>query len=110
MTEPEDLEEDLFADLYDADDSTHHAAPPAAVPNLPEPPPKPGQINQPTSPHPPSNFDSDQITRVDPLAEQQFPQNREQRNGIQSDAMPDGESAATNVEPETQGTGIKEDG
>jgi len=108
MTEPEDLEEDLFADLYDADDNTHQA-PPATIVHLPEPPPKPEQIDQ-LNFSLPSNFDSNQINRVDPPAEQQFSQNQELRNGIQSDTLQDGESSAANAEPETQGTGIKEDG
>jgi len=109
MTEPEDLEEDLFADLYDADDNTHQA-PPTTTVYLPEPPAKPEQTDQPSFSLPLSNFDNNQINRVDPPVEQQFSQNREQRNGIQSDTLQDGEGGATNAEPEIQGTGIKEDG
>ncbi len=68
------------------------------------------QTGQPSSPLPSSNVDSIPINRVDPQAEQQFSQNREQRNGVQSDSVQDGEGGAANVEPEIQGTGIKEDG
>jgi hypothetical protein len=95
---------------YDADDITHPIALPAAIPNLPEPPANPEQINQSNVPFPQSVLESNQINRVDPAVEQQSLQSGEQRNGVESDAVQHGEGGAVNVEPETQGTGIKEDG
>ncbi|KAL9622054.1 MAG: hypothetical protein Q9160_003553 [Pyrenula sp. 1 TL-2023] len=79
MTEPEDLEEDLFADLYDGDDantSSNVAAPAAAI--VPEPtpaqqapinnfaPPEPQPMEVPVDPEiPPPGGGDDQAMNED---------------------------------------------
>ncbi|KKZ60051.1 hypothetical protein EMCG_05174 [[Emmonsia] crescens] len=120
MTEPEDLEEDLFADLYDADDSTQRAAPPAAAPSFPEPqqPPQ-NETNAPTVPPPQQQTsDNNQHYHIETQMEQQHVMNGDQRNGV-NEPVPiaqESDHIATHVESGSHGghgghgTGIKEDG
>jgi len=94
---------------YDADESTDYADPPAAVPKLSEPPPP--QLEQAKMPSLPSSVDNNQINQFDAMTEHHPSQNVEQRNGVaQQDLVQDSDGGAMNVEPESQGTGIKEDG
>ncbi|EEP76089.1 predicted protein [Uncinocarpus reesii 1704] len=123
MTEPEDVEEDLFADLYDADETTQPAAPPASAP---APTPVPAVIS--STPHPgTANLSQTQLAQTQPQApfQAQTTENYEPgstdaanyeqpggQNGIsQFDVAAQVDSTSLmNTQPETQGTGIKEDG
>ncbi|EEH38071.1 hypothetical protein PAAG_00992 [Paracoccidioides lutzii Pb01] len=120
MTEPEDLEEDLFADLYDADDTTQSAAAPAApaaTPSFPEPQESQLQpqieVNAQSVPPPQQQSTSNSQTyHHDTQTEQQHATNGEQQTGV-NESTPitqDTEHRAANVEPGSHGTGIKEDG
>ncbi|KAK2740257.1 hypothetical protein FQN55_008983 [Onygenales sp. PD_40] len=115
MTEPEDLEEDLFADLYDADDNAHHAAPQAAPLNTPsfaEPQAPQNEISAPIAPAQQPPIDNNQISQVETQAENGYLQNGGQSNGFGDHSMvaQDNGTSAAAIEPENQGTGIKEDG
>ncbi|OJD27672.1 hypothetical protein ACJ73_00940 [Blastomyces percursus] len=117
MTEPEDLEEDLFADLYDADDNTQRAAAPATTPSFPEAQPPP-QVETNTStvlpPQQPASGNN-QGHHVEIQSEQQHSTNGEQRNGAneptpmtqESDHIPSHIESGSHG---SHGTGIKEDG
>ncbi|KAG2414210.1 hypothetical protein HFD88_003401 [Aspergillus terreus] len=105
MAEPEDVEEDLFADLYDADESS----------------------NQPTSAaQPPKPSDSaPTAVPAQPTAQTHIPQStydhtqsmNQHDGGYQNGASAQSGSGFAHAaagppsgEPEPQGTGIKEDG
>ncbi|RMJ25239.1 hypothetical protein PHISP_03897 [Aspergillus sp. HF37] len=119
MTEPEDVEEDLFADLYEADDTANNASAAAPAPLQPDPtasgvPPQPigGPVNQFGGL---SQFDSQE-----PQNPYQVPLDDGQQNGAgnlypawDSNAAVAPEPAAQDIRPITgtrAGTGIKEDG
>ncbi|KAK2865459.1 hypothetical protein FQN49_003559, partial [Arthroderma sp. PD_2] len=108
MTEPEDLEEDLFADLYDAEDTkTTTAAPTAAPQAAPEPP-----ANKPDVPE---TFNATQYAvnqQQQPVEEHKLEPPPAQNGGqggmpIAADTHSGGQ---VSHETENQGTGIKEDG
>ncbi|PGH00796.1 hypothetical protein GX51_05573 [Blastomyces parvus] len=117
MTEPEDLEEDLFADLYDADDTAQRPAPPAATPSFPEPQPPP-QTETNTSTIPPlqqSTSDHNHSYHIESQSEQQHSMNGDQRNGANEPTQMTQESDHIPSQGEpgshgSHGTGIKEDG
>ncbi|KAK1148301.1 hypothetical protein N8T08_010110 [Aspergillus melleus] len=113
MAEPEDVEEDLFADLYDADDAGNQTA--AAVetsqishPNLSD---IPAQSSEPAVPQPIEQFqDHTEVSR-------DIYHNPQSHGGYQNGAGsqdPGFASASavtsTPLDTEPQGTGIKEDG
>ncbi|PGH19068.1 hypothetical protein AJ79_00102 [Helicocarpus griseus UAMH5409] len=118
MTQPEDLEEDLFADLYDADDTTsQRPAPPAAAPSFPEPEqPLQSEASVPSAPPPQQqNVDSNQTFQPDtqPEQQQQQPMNGGfQHNGYNESTptVQDSTHSTSNVDSGSHGTGIKEDG
>ncbi|KAF3480310.1 uncharacterized protein GIQ15_05657 [Arthroderma uncinatum] len=108
MTEPEDLEEDLFADLYDADTTTTTAAPTAPQVQAPaEPASNKAEVAE--------TFNSTQYAasqQPQPVEEHKFeppPAQNGGHGGIQvvGDSHSGGQASH---ETENQGTGIKEDG
>ncbi|OAX78149.1 hypothetical protein ACJ72_07546 [Emergomyces africanus] len=114
MTEPEDLEEDLFADLYDADDTAQHEAPPAAAPSFPEPqqPPQNEPNAHTVSPPQQPTSDNNNNYHTETQMEQQHVTNGDQQNGANEPMQTAHESdhIAAHVESGSHGTGIKEDG
>ncbi|WEW57965.1 hypothetical protein PRK78_003432 [Emydomyces testavorans] len=114
MTEPEGVEEDFFADLYDADEPTQTAAPsaPATVSST-QPLVTTSSVQLETSPvsfQAPSTENYDIISADTTTYEQ--PSNFGEHNGVsefgatvQVDSI-----NMTNAQSEPQGTGIKEDG
>ncbi|KAK2750659.1 hypothetical protein FQN57_002732 [Myotisia sp. PD_48] len=115
MTEPEDLDEDLFADLYDAEEPTTTQAPaPVPVPVQPvqEEPPKKQEVPPDTRTFaemfgPPNGAGASQ----QPPHQQH--QQQQQYNGTVRDVRkPEPYQDGGNIHPEAenQGTGIKEDG
>lgn len=112
MTEPEELDEDLFADLYDADEPTAAAAPPTqSVPDLESaesatlaadapPPAENGQDGNLDS----STFVTDQIQV--PLANGQ----QEDKDNSRWDNDGRGSRMDVVLEQDSGGIGIKEDG
>ncbi|KAN0076056.1 hypothetical protein V8E54_007326 [Elaphomyces granulatus] len=110
MTEPEDLEEDLFADLYDADDTTNHVTAPSAVPKPfePAPPVALPQIYEIPAPQPIENMQASQVSN----GGQVIPGGGLHQNGIGMIDQGRAKDVTTSfdTEPEPQGTGIKEDG
>ncbi|KAJ5387314.1 RNA-binding protein [Penicillium cosmopolitanum] len=113
MAEPEDLEEDLFADLYDADESTTRttSAVEASKPVEPVaaavPPPAEEPAAAPVSAVP--TYDS---SAPDSYPSYQAPQqdyNAGYQNGSQASAPP-AQAPHADHEPHGSGTGIKEDG
>ncbi|EFE36132.1 uncharacterized protein ARB_05070 [Trichophyton benhamiae CBS 112371] len=109
MTEPEDLEEDLFADLYDADETpATSSAPPAATAQTPSQPPpttKTEIAETPSSTQPAP-------TQQQQPAQEQKPEPPSAQNGAQGTptAADTSSGGQASNEPESQGTGIKEDG
>ncbi|KMP00902.1 hypothetical protein CIRG_01042 [Coccidioides immitis RMSCC 2394] len=112
MTEPEDVEEDLFADLYDADEPVQAAAPSAPA-ALSAPPPA-SQAQPQTAPVlPPQASSTEQLDAGSVnMAAYEQPSNYSEQNGMpQQGAMQgDASSSISAQQPEPQGTGIKEDG
>ncbi|KAK2762806.1 hypothetical protein FQN54_000981 [Arachnomyces sp. PD_36] len=112
MTEPEDLEEDLFADLYDADDSANHAPPAAAAPAPANPAPAaPEPTDQPSAPVITPSVENIQTEQFDPSTIHQSLENG--NNQAMTDVWDNGQGndgGAMGMKPEAQGTGIKEDG
>ncbi|KAL2866369.1 heterogeneous nuclear ribonucleoprotein HRP1 [Aspergillus lucknowensis] len=111
MAEPEDVEEDLFADLYDADETTHQPAAvggAAAAPN-----PIPSEASAPFSSTSAiqsiEGFGND--TENTQGAYQTSSYGVTHQNGAASlDPGFNSHATAPTGEPEPQGTGIKEDG
>ncbi|EFQ98984.1 hypothetical protein MGYG_01994 [Nannizzia gypsea CBS 118893] len=107
MTEPEDLEEDLFADLYDADETPATSAPPATVQAQSQPPPstKTEVVETPNSTQP-------TVTQqLQPAQEHKLEQPPAQNGAQGTPTVADTSSGGhASNEPENQGTGIKEDG
>jgi len=110
MTEPEDLEEDLFADLYDADDTTNNVTAPSTVPKPfePAPPVAPPRIYEITGPQPIENMQASHVSN----GSQVVPGGGFHQNGISmvDQGRAKDVTASFDTEPEPQGTGIKEDG
>ncbi|EAW13797.1 uncharacterized protein ACLA_068240 [Aspergillus clavatus NRRL 1] len=113
MAEPGDVEDDLFADLYDADESTNRQTsavePPKVLDsNVSYTPAQPTNI--PTA-QPAESFrtDTDHAHAADPYS---FSYEGHERNGAGSyDAHTShNDISAPAAESEPQGTGIKEDG
>ncbi|KAI1916200.1 hypothetical protein LOZ53_001523 [Ophidiomyces ophidiicola] len=115
MTEPEGVEEDLFADLYDADEPTAQNITSAAPAPVPEPSTQPAIVTNAAQPENVANSSSNIQTfnaySAD-AASYEPHMNLGEQNGISQFgvAMQDGDASTTIVQPETQGTGIKEDG
>ncbi|KAL1846061.1 hypothetical protein Plec18170_009411 [Paecilomyces lecythidis] len=110
MTEPEDLEEDLFADLYDADDNAHHQVPTNAAPANVESAPA-------SAAQPPAEYVAgENATGGSSIQTYEHDQRQTDYNGSYqhatggTDVGHGGDASGTPVEPETRGTGIKEDG
>ncbi|KAJ5102845.1 hypothetical protein N7532_003374 [Penicillium argentinense] len=111
MAEPEDLEEDLFADLYDADESTNRTTSAVEAPK----PAEPAATATPALPteEPAAQNYEPQATESHPTySAPQHNNNSGYQNG--SEATPAAPAAAPPVDQELQGsgsgTGIKEDG
>ncbi|KAJ5668780.1 RNA-binding protein [Penicillium macrosclerotiorum] len=107
MAEPEELEEDLFADLYDADESTNRttSAVEAPKPAVPVPSAIPAQpIEEPSVP----SYDP---TPVEAYPIQAAPQ-QDSLSGFQNGAegISNVPAGAPHADNESHGTGIKEDG
>ncbi|KAJ5809367.1 RNA-binding protein [Penicillium pulvis] len=107
MADPEGLEDDLFADLYDADESTNRTTSAVEAPKPAEP--TPAVPAQPAMESTPQSYDP---SPVDTYATQSQPQQSYgggyHQNGSESAyATP---SAPAPAENESHGTGIKEDG
>ncbi|KIX03930.1 uncharacterized protein Z518_07483 [Rhinocladiella mackenziei CBS 650.93] len=104
MAEPDEVEEDLFADLYDGDEnarSNNAPAPVAAQPNSSDTAMKandvPGYGEEPEIHYDPTSFD------VEPSGQD------EQANGTQSQKQ-DQDSSEKPSHPEPFGINMKEDG
>ncbi|KAL8690862.1 MAG: hypothetical protein Q9218_003793 [Villophora microphyllina] len=110
MTEPEELDEDLFADLYDADEPAATTVPPAQ--SAPEPEPEPSEPAPLAADAPPPN-DIGQDGNYDSSA-YMTDQNQNGYNNGQDDRenYNDGRGSRMDVvaEQESGGIGIKEDG
>lgn len=108
MTEPEDLEEDLFADLYDADNTATHTAPSAEPAEAPEH----AVTATPAEPTPSSAVHAAESTVPYPSTENHQISSGEgyQNGGGAQDAASGMHAVGSAVESEPQGTGIKEDG
>ncbi|PLB50484.1 hypothetical protein P170DRAFT_424850 [Aspergillus steynii IBT 23096] len=113
MAEPEDVEEDLFADLYDADDTGNQTSSAVETSQIPQPTlsDTPTRSSEVAAPQPVERF---QDHSEDPRSVYQNPQFH---GGYQHDPgsqdLGFGNTAAvttTPLETEPQGTGIKEDG
>ncbi|PKY02918.1 hypothetical protein P168DRAFT_319461 [Aspergillus campestris IBT 28561] len=111
MAEPDDVEEDLFADLYDADESTNRPPPAAPAPEVidtshsaPSAQPTGIPVAQ-TIEGGHDEFDQTQS------AYQPFHSEGHNQNGFANvDSGHTGNGSHFHGGPEPQGTGIKEDG
>ncbi|RDW74729.1 heterogeneous nuclear ribonucleoprotein HRP1 [Aspergillus mulundensis] len=107
MAEPEDVEEDLFADLYDADETTNQAAP-APVASNPTPSDAPAQVLATSAIQSIEGYgnesESTHGTYQTPKYEGGY------QNGSGFDSGYQNQATGPAGEPEQQGTGIKEDG
>ncbi|KAH8704726.1 hypothetical protein BGW36DRAFT_353177 [Talaromyces proteolyticus] len=105
MTEPEDLEEDLFADLYDADEQANQATATGNTAQPPEPasfPPQPDEFNE--------GYGADTKSfAVNDTTHNQYPQEF-QAGSIGYDNGVQHADITGSADAEPQGTGIKEDG
>ncbi|KAJ0416037.1 hypothetical protein BJY00DRAFT_292511 [Aspergillus carlsbadensis] len=111
MAEPEDVEEDLFADLYDADEATHQTAPTGGGAHAPAPNPIPSDAPAPVS----STSAIQSVEGYRNESENTFgayqPSSYEGSHQNGSAGLDIGSyNHASAPEPEPQGTGIKEDG
>ncbi|OJJ43308.1 hypothetical protein ASPZODRAFT_74687 [Penicilliopsis zonata CBS 506.65] len=109
MAEPEDLEEDLFADLYEADEKTNHAVPGTDATTAAEPAfSTPGAFyadNNGTQDYGNTQFEAEENRGYDQ------PYDGGHQNGAGGlDTAPINSEMGTAVDSEPQGTGIKEDG
>ncbi|KAL2841201.1 hypothetical protein BJX68DRAFT_245820 [Aspergillus pseudodeflectus] len=110
MAEPEDVEEDLFADLYDADEATHQTAPTGGGATAPNPIPS-------EAPVPVSSTSAIQSVEgygnesENTFGAYQPPSYEGSHHHNGSAGLDTGSyNHASAPEPEPQGTGIKEDG
>ncbi|KAL8964944.1 MAG: hypothetical protein Q9183_004124 [Haloplaca sp. 2 TL-2023] len=110
MTEPEELDEDLFADLYDADEPASTAAPPAQPVVAPEP----VESATPVTTVPPVNDFGDESNNnaVQPVDHDQAAlangQDEREEPGWENGGR--GSRMDVAVEQDNGGVGIKEDG
>ncbi|KAL8754628.1 MAG: hypothetical protein Q9199_004212 [Rusavskia elegans] len=112
MTEPEELDEDLFADLYDADEPTTTAAPP--VQPKPEPEPvEPAPSNFPNIPpvdvKEEDNSNNDSMNMPDPN-QNGYTNGQDDRETSRWDNNGRGSRMDVAVEQDSGSIGIKEDG
>ncbi|EEQ31832.1 uncharacterized protein MCYG_04651 [Microsporum canis CBS 113480] len=108
MTEPEDLEEDLFADLYDAEEATAAAVPPVAAEAPSQLPPSTKTDASETS-----NSTQPAATQQPQSVQEQILEPSPAHNGAQGGVSAAGDTNSggqASHESENQGTGIKEDG
>ncbi|KKK25600.1 heterogeneous nuclear ribonucleoprotein [Aspergillus rambellii] len=110
MAEPEDVEEDLFADLYDADEATNQSTAGGAAPVAPNPiePDTPAHYSHIPAAQPVEAYQESEATHG-----VYHPQSHDIgfQNGMAAhDPGFNGQAAIQTGEPEPQGTGIKEDG
>ncbi|KAE8390042.1 hypothetical protein ETB97_007762 [Aspergillus alliaceus] len=111
MTEPEDVEEDLFADLYDADETTNQPTSAVETPIATEP----SAFTQPALSTGLSATHASEAAPIDiedtRVAHQQFPQDGVYQHGTGNlDSNFTNNITPTSGETEHHGTGIKEDG
>ncbi|KAL9579093.1 MAG: hypothetical protein Q9212_005307 [Teloschistes hypoglaucus] len=111
MTEPEELDEDLFADLYDADEPTAAAAPPAQ----PAPEPEPAEPTSLATDAPPiyengQDGNPDSSTYMTDQNQNAFTDGQEDKDNSRWDNDGRGSRMDVVVEQDSGGIGIKEDG
>ncbi|KAL4800070.1 hypothetical protein BDV19DRAFT_354359 [Aspergillus venezuelensis] len=110
MAEPEDVEEDLFADLYDADETTNQTAPAPSASAAPIPPAPEMSLQNPSA----SAIQSVEGYGNEPEntvgSYHAPPYDGGYQNGAGFDSGYHNQAAVSAEEPEPQGTGIKEDG
>ncbi|KAI9675606.1 MAG: hypothetical protein M1817_000972 [Caeruleum heppii] len=114
MTEPEDLEEDLFADLYEADENPPKPSQPAPVP----PPITSAPIHEYVAANGPKQEDQASANQFEPKPDERKSSNEDQNmsgvdaaNGDQAHTWDNQNNNFTGpAEPEYHPTGIKEDG
>ncbi|KAL4814200.1 hypothetical protein BDW67DRAFT_166383 [Aspergillus spinulosporus] len=110
MAEPEDVEEDLFADLYEADETANQAAPTGGAPAASNPVPSDAPAQPPATSAIQSvegggnETESTHGTHQTPTYEGGY------QNGSAPDSGYNNQTTGPVGEPEPQGTGIKEDG
>ncbi|KAL4917451.1 hypothetical protein BDW62DRAFT_183621 [Aspergillus aurantiobrunneus] len=109
MAEPEDVEEDLFADLYDADETNQTAsAGDVPVASNPMPSDMPAQPSGISAIQPVESFGNELEST---FSAYQAPSHEGgYQNGAGLDSVFHNQNAVPAGEPEPQGTGIKEDG
>ncbi|KAI4089933.1 MAG: hypothetical protein LQ344_005034 [Seirophora lacunosa] len=110
MTEPEELDEDLFADLYDADEPA--ASAPAQAQSIPAQEPLEATVPIPTGP-PPDNVQEDANKQGSfSMAENQndHPNGLDERDDSKWDNGGRGSRMDVAAEQDSGGIGIKEDG
>ncbi|KAL9009675.1 MAG: hypothetical protein Q9173_005321 [Seirophora scorigena] len=110
MTEPEELDEDLFADLYDADEPA--ASAPAQAQSIPAQEPLEATVPIPTGP-PPDNAQEDANNEGSfSMAENQndHPNGLDERDDPKWDNGGRGSRMDVAAEQDSGGIGIKEDG
>ncbi|KAL4801412.1 hypothetical protein BDV18DRAFT_85124 [Aspergillus unguis] len=110
MAEPEDVEEDLFADLYDADEPTNQTNPAvgASAASNPAPPDAPSQPAAASAIPSVEGYGNEPENTFGTY--QQPPYDSGYQNGPSLDSGFNNQGSASAGEPEPQGTGIKEDG
>ncbi|KAL4760474.1 heterogeneous nuclear ribonucleoprotein HRP1 [Aspergillus foveolatus] len=110
MAEPEDVEEDLFADLYDADETGNQAAPTGGAPAASNSAPS----DAPAQPSATSAIQSVEGVGNESESTHGTYQTPTYEGGYQNGSGPDSgynnQTTGPVGEPEPQGTGIKEDG
>ncbi|KAA8650004.1 hypothetical protein EYZ11_005021 [Aspergillus tanneri] len=111
MAEPEDVEEDLFADLYDADDAGNQTTSAVETSQVPHAIPSDTSAQYSSTPHAQS-FEQVQEQTGDSRDIYQNPQSQGGFQGSGGDLDPvfGHNVTITPAESEPQGTGIKEDG
>ncbi|KAL4939648.1 hypothetical protein BDV06DRAFT_198426 [Aspergillus oleicola] len=109
MAEPEDVEEDLFADLYDADETTNQTAPAAGAPAAPNSPAPDVPVQQPSASAIQSveGYGNESENTFGAYQAPSYDGGYQNGTGYDSGYQ---NQVATPGEPEPQGTGIKEDG
>ncbi|KAI4122865.1 MAG: hypothetical protein LQ338_005582 [Usnochroma carphineum] len=111
MTEPEELDEDLFADLYEADEPATSAPPRAQSISAPEPVEATVPIS--TAPQPqeaPHNANDDTSINMGDPSQNDYMNGQDNRDDIRWDHGGRGARMDVAAEQDNGGIGIKEDG
>ncbi|KAH1301859.1 hypothetical protein KXX11_003466 [Aspergillus fumigatus] len=110
MAEPGDVEEDLFADLYDADENTNQAS---SAPKIPDSTVSPAPAQETTSPATQTAENSKSEPEDGHTADSSaysYDGHQGNGSGMYDTNHTTSVTAAPTTEQEPQGTGIKEDG